>query len=1133
MSEQDLAAGFAASVDGLDHRVRVARCVELGREARSDSRAATLVAQLAASPSSYLRSLALASSYGSASSEQVLAAVRGPSQVLRKRALKLAVHVCDDEGLSVCLDHAPAGARKTLLLKLRRHGRTAAVDSWLHGVWSAQDPDQQRLDLLGYASPELVSELLASSDTAATLNRLTPHGWGRLARFHGALVASLLNQALDEAKGGIDPRLRWRLTAVLPELAAHAGEQAIALVGRLMTFEQAPGYWLGSSIQQLAKRFPEAMFDELKRLHIATRPVPAPGAFGAVRFTNLAARLGSERLCYLLLHAPTTLSDDPKRGKRWYLSLPQEQREQVLSTWLKGMASAGVQRSWGGFLFRYLEPTHPQRDEAFRRWSAAARDTHGVISIAQVAHLPPDLQQREATRHLTAVDYLQTRPRERIQYARFLAPDAAKQIVAPWLGHPEGEERGYALRALIAAAEFNPGATRLALDLVSARRFEQDPVRGVMLASLADLPRRCFGAEHLGQLGEIVDHALDAADLSTGTSFHLDRLLTSLFRLDAPWAAQNLSRLLKIRGNISSLGLLVGVARDDLAALEPAICDLMGTWATQERAGALAWLALSAGPRLGEMPSVLEAMRALARSVPLLGVVTTLLAQVRRADPKAFSELADELLAKDESFIAAPSIADFVATQRQSRLRGFLGERPLHGRFSSEQTRWVIHFRLGHGSWTARDQCTRAESLEAILADTERDVPTLRSCLDQLTRLAFAPSQLLIRFASDPRAPLREMAVRALPHLDDGSGLATLQECLGDDRARWAIYAWRKQLLALPRSEVIEMLKSVPLKQVTVAKEVIRLLGDYAGEPGLQLLLSYDRSSLHRDVHLALLRALWPHLDREEAWQVWEEASDSSDWVLASRLAEIPTARLSAESEARITRLFSKLLQRPELDARLALLGRVAYIPLVDAERVLWNACAAGLRAEQAAEAVAAFNACMHRMQGRESEQLARALLQLTEVTAKRHILAALLEVLPNHLGPYAGKARTDVGKQVLTGLIADPLLAPQAIRLAGRLYDFRRLSELLTSLSDQNLLHYDSMEAALSAVRHAVHPSQIEGLLSNAEDPRLRRIALEALLATSKPKRGWGKEQRERLAVYQADQDPLVASRAAWVVPR
>ncbi|MEZ4376298.1 MAG: hypothetical protein R3B07_36170 [Polyangiaceae bacterium] len=175
----------------------------------------------------------------------------------------------------------------------------------------------------------------------------------------------------------------------------------------------------------------------------------------------------------------------------------------------------------------------------------------------------------------------------------------------------------------------------------------------------------------------------------------------------------------------------------------------------------------------------------------------------------------------------------------------------------------------------------------------------------------------------------------------------------------------------------------------------------------------------------------------------------------------------------------------------------------------------------------------MHRMQGRESEQLARALLQLTEVTAKRHILAALLEVLPNHLGPYAGKARTDVGKQVLTGLIADPLLAPQAIRLAGRLYDFRRLSELLTSLSDQNLLHYDSMEAALSAVRHAVHPSQIEGLLSNAEDPRLRRIALEALLATSKPKRGWGKEQRERLAVYQADQDPLVASRAAWVVPR
>src|SRR5690606_15725140 len=165
----------------------------------------------------------------------------------------------------------------------------------------------------------------------------------------------------------------------------------------------------------------------------------------------------------------------------------------------------------------------------------------------------------EATRHLDACDYLQTRPRERIQYARFLAPDAAKQVVAPWLGHPEGEERGYALRALIAGAEFNVGGTDVALALVSARRFEQDPVRGVMLASLADLPRRCFSSEHLARLGEIIDHALDAADLSAVTSFHLDRLVTSLFRLDAGWAAHNLSRLLKLRGSVSSVGLLVGV----------------------------------------------------------------------------------------------------------------------------------------------------------------------------------------------------------------------------------------------------------------------------------------------------------------------------------------------------------------------------------------------------------------------------------------------------------------------------------------------------------------------------------------------------------------------------------------------
>ena len=51
-----------------------------------------------------------------------------------------------------------------------------------------------------------------------------------------------------------------------------------------------------------------------------------------------------------------------------------------------------------------------------------------------------------------------------------------------------------------------------------------------------------------------------------------------------------------------------------------------------------------------------------------------------------------------------------------------------------------------------------------------------------------------------------------------------------------------------------------------MAKEVVRLLGELRSDAAYAALLALDAPTLHRDIRIALLRALWDHLEREETW---------------------------------------------------------------------------------------------------------------------------------------------------------------------------------------------------------------------------------------------------------------------------
>ncbi len=228
-------------------------------------------------------------------------------------------------------------------------------------------------------------------------------------------------------------------------------------------------------------------------------------------------------------------------------------------------------------------------------------------------------------------------------------------------------------------------------------------------------------------------------------------------------------------------------------------------------------------------------------------------------------------------------------------------------------------------------------------------MPSLRWAVGYLCRLPFADAAGILPLAEDPRPSLREMAIRGLPWLDAFQACPMLIEALGDDRAGWAIYALRKAFAELPRPRVLAALQAAPLAKVTVHKEVLRLLGELGGKDAYEELLRHDRPELHRDVRIALLRALWDHLGDERTWAIFERAGVDPDWMLAAKLADIPVGRVSDATGPRVMALLARILARPSpRRGATCFSGPPASLRVADRERLLFRQLLAQTAAELA-----------------------------------------------------------------------------------------------------------------------------------------------------------------------------------------
>ncbi|HVK71067.1 MAG TPA: hypothetical protein VM694_41710, partial [Polyangium sp.] len=740
-----------AEIEPLTHNERIRRVIEVGREAaQGDTDARMTLAELHASPEIYERVLGLWSVFGSCDGDRVVAGLSDASRTVRRQASCMVAMSCDDTQVERALG---AIVEKRILCRtlagLVRKRRTAHVDTFLAARLKEGD-ERLVIDLLPFGTETFVSrfmKLLVEGGGSVA--------WGRLCARHAGFAAAWFLADL-ECSQTVHPRQRYRLFNELPGLARRAPDATLKLMQALFDRGEQPSQF-ARALAVLVRARPRETFDLLKARHESGQPAHAPGVFGVVRFDKVAKQLGAERLEVLIHHAWSTLGDG-KQGLRWFLRLSTDDQKVVLRAFLQGGRGA-----FGAFLFRYFKAESSEkenvRERAFDRWSRAAQASDGTIPVHVLDWLPRDLREREARRHLERCPALTSKPAQRIVYAGLLSFAEAKQVLAPWLGHPEGEERARAQSILLSSVRHDKPALGDAIANIKARKFEQDPVRRCMLEALGALRVATFGPEHLDAVGAVLQDALDAADLSSATASAVERLVVLLFRIDGAWGAQWLTRLLAVRGSVSTWGLGAGLTRKDAERLSPALAQLAATWATQERAGALLSLAQSLGVRLGAVVPLLDALEKLARELPFVGVSDAALRLLYEHDRRRFTRLVPELLRDDESFGVLSVVARHVSLRRQDLLSpALLSAQPMKGRFATGRTSWLLPFEIGHGRWTANQQRTYADGLVSISKDESRDVPTLRFAIRTLVRLAFADATSILPFASDPRLPVREMA---------------------------------------------------------------------------------------------------------------------------------------------------------------------------------------------------------------------------------------------------------------------------------------------------------------------------------------------------------------------------------------
>ncbi len=1062
-----------AEVEGLTDADRVRRMIALGRQAVADPETADALGLLALG-GFYERRLALLACSGSHDGNLPLRALADPSRLLRGLALSLIPILCADAQVLVALEAAPPALQTALLGRLVRRGRRGPVDAFLQTLADAKNPALGRL--LPFGSAAVVARHL---DTVLPLYGMSD--WQRLSRRHPDIVlTALLSQA--DALTRPDTRLRTQANFVLPTLADARPAKALVLVQALAKNASLSQL----SLQGLADRLPNEAADLVLASDDKT----------GLQFGSLAHKLTPERLLALVQRKPDSL-----RGPfSWLRRLPPETRRAVYTV---------AELGW--------------------------RSVEGILDVAIAALLPGELRASEGRRNY-GLPALATRYSSRLLYAALLPWDEARALLSPSIGSPDPEQRAAALSALIGSVRYSSAALPDALRLVESRSNEQDPVRRSMLSALALLPPGRWTAEDLDSLGRIIRAALSAADLSPATASAAEKLVTALIPFHPVWAAEWLGTLAKERGQIHFYNLGDRLSDKDVERIAPALTPVLASWETRERETVLVGAARSFGRRLRVFPALVEMLERVLAVTPYSHTASQILATLAAHRPDRLAALVPALIEKDRSVMTLPVVYGYVHRRRQDLITPFLGQTAFSGRFSTGRTRFILPLTGGFQRWTQSQQQVFARTLDEATRDTARDAPSVFFIIGQLAALpAIAPTRLIQLARPAEKPAVRDAALQALARLDGGQGVPTLMDALGDARARIAIYALRTTLLEMPPAAALTLLQAVPREKVTVAKEVVRLLGEIKTPAAYPVLLQIGAEQTHRDVRIALLRALWDHLEQDATWPLLEQAARGPEAAVAGGVVRIPTDRLSPLAQSRVLSLIVTLLGHPDPKVRLDVLARCVDLPLPDPAQTLLPPLLLGLGSRLPDEAAAAARAVFATYAGAQAPAVGAAIgaLGFSNRRAQRTAADALLAALLQQPGRQQATARA-----VIAALSADPLTAALRVEIAAASLPVSELASFLTQVAASGEFHAEALAVGSRAIEGsrlrlgADDWATLEATLAASSDDRLHRLAVAALVAGAGTTEGWTQARRERLDAYRQDSAPVVSAAAQFTFP-
>ncbi|WP_257452460.1 hypothetical protein [Archangium lipolyticum] len=1174
MNLSDLRSELSAS----HHDGRVKRMVELGRRARDDARVRAQLDEMARGDT-FERRLALVAQYSWREGGRVLHATSDESRLVRSLAFRLVALACDDVQALEALRMAYAMRRDDVLLRsLVQEGRHAVIDSYLD--WLATRPGVHSFaDVVPLASPEGLRRYLARA-----LEKPSVRFWSRLARYAPDTLGAVLAERLRAVPGEADPVTRQLVDWSLDRIAEFVPDRALELFELLLSrrIHPDPGAWRylvkqrPSEVMALLQRHgldvpPELFSRVAHRLDaeslgwLVRRKPLALGDAGKLleKLSESQRQAVTEAWCAAVDAGPAwgtalleRISEPATRDRvftRW--SIAQRNANGVIEIHVLAKLPAELQerearRHLHEVVALGTRPAERMPYARFLPWDEALSALQGYIghpeggmrgaALATVLAIP-GFRPAETALVDKALALVLARKNEQDPVRMAMLQALTRWPRRVWR-REHTEAIGRMLRDALDAADLSY-ATAAAAETLLLRTFRLDPEwgakwLGTLLKERGSIQNARLGV-HLSDddVRAAAPHLLAVARIwaerergrpllelaqSLGERAKLVPGMCELFaavRDETPWSGL-------------SLALTQWASLNDRERFESSLGGVLRRWYDRGWFNEILALVASEKADVPLHPELLAALeRVVVRCLQLNNnLLRWALELLQHRSIRDFDRLLPELLARDESIVCLPVVHLHLHRRRQDLLGPFLGNRVITGHYATGRTRWLLPFHDGFFRWTPEQNTTYSRSLASLCADTDRDTPTVLWAVALLAALDYAPMDYLCSLAEDPRAAVQEKALRVMARCDQGQGVPTLLGCLGDARARIAIYGLRRAFAGMPPARVAALLAEAPMTKVTVAKEIVRLLGELRSDAAYERLIALDATPLHRDVRIAMLRALWDHLDREPTWGVFERAVSGTDHVMASRVGDIPADRLTDATDRKLSALLGRVLQRPEPEARIDLLKRAAWLSVQDVERTFLSACGARLGSRYDDEVRAAMAALLHRSDEHDMDRLEG---MLAAVVGDRRALSVALEVLLA-LPVKQRAVYVQAAYAAERALAQEPRLASLRVRCAAAAMAPAEFAEWLVALGEAGLLNADALETCRSLVEalpeEALEP--VETRLRASRSEEARRVAVWCLVRDARTGRGWTPERLTRLAMSQEDASPLVSGAAQLVFP-